>query len=275
MSAAGWQGLRDWAAKELTAGRWGAANQAFRLWSWAYPVGEEEELLAGLGLFAALMALAEPRCPACWRSPCACRDLASGKDLAIGVDANGAPICEAIPALASIPDFGALEHALRSYHQGADRGELMALLCEAWGPSPGTKPPHNQKTCSCEFCAAMRELDAERADLRGPPARESQEPGPTWDRVTVGGREIPLNVWKVGDHIERLGEGPEPDRGILQQGESGCEFQVPISGNAFHHMDRWYLNANYRKVEPTAAVGDAQASDELDYLYGPGAEEVG
>lgn len=31
----------------------------------------------------------------------------------------------------------ALWKALRAYHAGTDRGELMVLLREAWGPAPG------------------------------------------------------------------------------------------------------------------------------------------
>lgn len=50
-------------------------------------------------------------------------------------------------------DMSRLAPTLRSFHAGTDRGELMALLREAWGPSPAIAQP---------------------SDLRGLAARESQ-----------------------------------------------------------------------------------------------------
>lgn len=46
--------------------------------------------------------------------------------------------------LKDLENAGLLE-ALRAYHAGADRGELKALLCEAWGPSPADQPPSGVK----------------------------------------------------------------------------------------------------------------------------------
>ncbi len=92
----------------------------------------------------------------------------------------------------------ALADALRRFHDGADRGELRALLCEAWGPSPASVLERARaKTLAdrgdYQLADAIRAQDEDAAailgrleakvagiiergasDLRGLAARESQ-----------------------------------------------------------------------------------------------------
>lgn len=70
-----------------------------------------------------------------------------------------------------ICNLGDLETALRAYHAGSDRGELRALLVEAWGQSPAVSDLRGLAARESQPARNIRDAQAadELADLaRGP-----------------------------------------------------------------------------------------------------------
>lgn len=127
MSAEQWEGLAE------IAGGWAAIGprknlgveppQALEFLRWRGDEGlsrrDVDGMFAGLALFARLMAVAMRSAP--YADECsASRDI---------------PDDWAIPPRLGHPSHELIE-ALRRYHDGSDRGELRALLCDAWGASP-------------------------------------------------------------------------------------------------------------------------------------------
>lgn len=104
--------------------------------------------IIGLALFARMMAAAMRV-----NKPCEmCRVGPYAADLSIHTCEKAGPWTG--PTLAGLGrPSPKLHDALLRFHDGTDRGELKALLCEAWGPSP-----------------------AIASDLRGLAERESQDP---------------------------------------------------------------------------------------------------
>lgn len=143
MSAEQWEALADrasdWGSEEFG----GAIGQE---WSWymasEFDRDEVIEGCAGLALFARLMTVAmrsaEHECNPVifgdgeWARCSICHD----DTFPVTFDAAyGLPKGTYEP-FASQERTANLLSALRRYHAGSDNGELMALLCEAWGDRP-------------------------------------------------------------------------------------------------------------------------------------------
>lgn len=106
--------------------------------------------------------------------------------------------------------------ALRHVHDGTDRGELRALLCEAWGPSPAiaTKPvPLSIERLTAHLDALTKELESFDGGDRAPspPARLLREICFTEETL----RAAKLNASDLAGLAARESQGQDPRDGVL------------------------------------------------------------